>query len=111
MVKKIVLKNCDCGAGAGRLCCAAGVAPWRSWRREPGLAMKRMSPSESSRFKGGIRHCHRAGSRQASWEEWIDGQSHSTRLKKHWLKIIIVAAAILALGGIIVGLVVELGVN
>jgi hypothetical protein len=72
--------------------------------------MKRMSPSgQPPRFKGAIRHYHRAGSQSSSWEEWIDGEANQPQPKKNWLKIVGIIAAILALGGIIAGLVIELG--
>jgi hypothetical protein len=72
--------------------------------------MKRFSPSDQPpRFKGGVRHYHRAASKSSSWEEWIDGEADNPRPKKNWLKIIGIIAALLALGGIIAGLVIELG--
>lgn len=65
----------------------------------------------SARFKGGIRYYHRAGSKNSSWDAWVDGEPNDTLPKKSrkWLKILGIIAAILVLGGIVAGLVIELG--
>ena len=66
--------------------------------------------NESDRFKGSLRHYHRSGLQQnRSWDEWIDGKSAGSKGSVKWLRISIVIVAVLALGGIIAGLVIELG--
>ncbi|MEI8039377.1 MAG: hypothetical protein WCJ14_13400 [Verrucomicrobiota bacterium] len=71
--------------------------------------MKRPFPAETKeRFNGQLRHYHRTGYKtQRTWDEWVDGKSVASR-SKHWWKILLVVGAVLALGGIIVGLVIEL---
>lgn len=71
--------------------------------------MKRLSPSaHSPRFRGGVRHYHRAGTRRSSWDQWIDGEARRRRPGRNWLKILAIVAALVALGGIVAGLIVEL---
>lgn len=73
--------------------------------------MKHPSPiDENSRFSGHLRHYHRTGAQShRTWEEWIDGKPGVAAKSAKWLKIGAVAAALLALGGIIAGLIIELG--
>ena len=74
--------------------------------------MKRNFSSEQpDRFSGSLRHYHRSGSRQQrSWDDWIDGDlEKSRRSKENWPKFIGIIIGVLWLGGIIAGLVVELG--
>jgi len=72
--------------------------------------MKRLPPSDQNdRFSGNLRHYHRSGvSTQRSWEEWIEGDQAKIRRPSKWPKILLAVMALLALGGIIIGLVVEL---
>lgn len=72
--------------------------------------MKRTLPSEGQdRFSGNLRHYHRSGApSQRSWDDWVEGDQAKTRSSKNWLKIIAVMVALLGLGGIIIGLLVEL---
>ena len=64
--------------------------------------------NENSRFSGNLRHYHRSGpGTHRTWDEWVDGKSAkpgSTR----WVKISVVIVALLALGGVVAGLVIEL---
>lgn len=64
--------------------------------------------NETARFTGSLRYYHRSACRpRATWDEWIYGRSaHSSSSK--WLQIILSIMAVLALGGIIVGLIVTL---
>jgi hypothetical protein len=73
--------------------------------------MKRNDSSEQlDRFSGSLRHYHRAGSQtQRSWDEWVDGDLAKTRRSKNWPKILGIVIGVLGLGGIIAGLLVELG--
>ena len=74
--------------------------------------MKRLTPlGDATRFKGGMRCCHRAASRNASWNEWVNGEAALTRPRKNWLKIILLIIAVIALVGIFAGLIFELGVG
>ena len=68
------------------------------------------SMDERSRFSGHVRHYHRRkGKPKKSWDEWVDGKSAKTGTSKNWIKIAAVVVAIFTLGGIITGLIVELG--
>ena len=59
-------------------------------------------------FKGSLRHYHRSGSDSRNiWDEWIDGKSSPSNFKKR-LKTGLILIAVLALGAIIVGLIIEL---
>ena len=71
--------------------------------------MKRPFPTESKdRFSGQLRHYHRTGYKtQRTWDEWVDGKSAHSR-SRHWWKGLLILAAVLALGGIIAGLIIEL---
>ena len=72
--------------------------------------MKHTHPKdEQSRFSGRVRHYHRAGTpKRPSWDEWVDGTSKEKVGFLKWLKILGIVLAVLALGGIIVGLIIEL---
>jgi len=74
------------------------------------IPMKRAHPKdEQTRFSGGVRHYHRTGApAQRSWEEWVDGPGRKKRAFRKWLKILGITIALLALGAIIVGLIIEL---
>lgn len=64
---------------------------------------------QQTRFSGGVRHYHRAGSpARPSWDEWVDGAGRKKIGTLKLLKILGIVFAVLALGGIIVGLFVEL---
>jgi hypothetical protein len=73
--------------------------------------MKRNFPSEQpDRFSGSLRHYHRSGSQtQRSWDEWVNGDLAKTRRSRNWPKLIGITLGLLALAGIIAGLLVELG--
>ncbi|MEO5715325.1 MAG: hypothetical protein ABIT37_17740 [Luteolibacter sp.] len=69
----------------------------------------RNSTDEPPRFSGQIRHYHRGGARpQKTWDEWVDGKSAKSGASKNWMKIAGVLAGVLALAGIITGLIIEL---
>ena len=72
--------------------------------------MKPPSPEyDNTRFSGHLRHYHRSGTKvQKSWDEWVEGRPPSGRASRNWLKIIGAIVAILALAGIVVGLINEL---
>ena len=72
--------------------------------------MKRAYPKdERTRFSGGVRHYHRTGARaQRSWDEWVDGAGKKRGGFLRLLKILGGIIAILALGAIIAGLIIEL---
>ena len=62
------------------------------------------------RFHGSVRHYHRvANSADKNWDQWIDGASYKKAKSRNWPQILIVAAAVLALLGVIIGLIIELG--
>jgi hypothetical protein len=88
--------------------------PFRRGLCDAGESFKPMKPSFSkdgpNRFKGPMRHYHRAGAPpERSWEEWIDGKSgHSPGRPRRAWRIIGIILALLALGGIIAGLFIEL---
>lgn len=73
--------------------------------------MKRIFPSESdTRFSGHLRHYHHLNTKAPrTWDDWVEGGVAKTSRKKNRLKILGIAVAVLALTGIIAGLVIELG--
>ena len=80
-----------------------GVKPSVMNRSEP--------PSTSSRFQAQVRHYHRSGSKpESSWEQWIDGTDTRSKQSRRWGRIALAVLGVLVLGGIIAGLVIELGV-
>ena len=72
--------------------------------------MKRQfSRDDRPRFSGQLRHYHRSGAPlKRSWEEWVDGQGAKPGRGIRVLKVIGIAVALIALAGIIVGLIIEL---
>ena len=63
---------------------------------------------EKARFQGSLRHYHRSNTQgQRTWDEWVDGKAAKSSSFK-WLKIVGITAAVLALGGVIAGLIIEL---
>ncbi len=72
--------------------------------------MKHPTPrSEGSRFSGHLRHYHRSNSQpNRTWDEWIDGDKGKSGPSVNRLKIAGIVLAVLALGGIVTGLIVEL---
>lgn len=74
--------------------------------------MKHTHPPEAqSKFSGSLRHYHRAGAQnKRSWDDWVDGASSAKpKRARNWLKILAILVAVAALGGILVGLFIELG--
>ncbi len=73
--------------------------------------MKHQPPrNEIDRFKGSLRHYHRTAQQEKrTWDEWIDGKPAGSGTSFNWLKIGIIVLALVALVGVIVGLVIELG--
>jgi hypothetical protein len=64
---------------------------------------------EDSRFKGSVRHYHRAtGSSQKNWNTWVNGSAAKPKKSRNWSKILIVTLLALAVLGIVVGLAIEL---
>ncbi len=69
----------------------------------------RNSTDDQVRFSGAVRHYHRSGPRpQKSWDEWVDAKSARAAGSRNWVKIIAIFVAVLALTGIITGLIIEL---
>jgi hypothetical protein len=63
---------------------------------------------ETTRFSGALRHYHRANSRPPrTWDDWVEGKATESS-STNWLKITAVIVALLALFGVIAGLVIEL---
>lgn len=71
--------------------------------------MKRPFPTENKdRFSGHLRHYHRTVNKaQRTWDEWVDGTTAPSGSTNRW-KVFFIVIAVLALGGIITGLVIEL---
>ena len=71
--------------------------------------MKRLYPKEKpDRFVVALRHYHRTGAKpRRAWDTWVDEKSANAR-SINWLKILVIAGTVLALGGIIAGLIIEL---
>lgn len=74
--------------------------------------MKRQfPPDQPTRFSGGVKSYQRAGSRpRSSWDHWVGDDDKTGLFKRHWLRILLVIAALLGLGGVIAGLIIELGI-
>ncbi len=67
-----------------------------------------LSNDGQPRFNAPIRHYHRsAGGGNRTWDEWIDGKP-KTQGSIKWFKVLGILVAVLALAGIITGLVIEL---
>ncbi len=67
------------------------------------------TPDRPAQFKGSLRHYHRSATqRQRTWDDWIEGTVAKPRESKNWLPTIGAVFGILALGGIIAALVIEL---
>jgi hypothetical protein len=67
------------------------------------------SPEDKSRFNASVRHYHRAGNpKQRSWDDWVDSAHSDRSSSKNWFKIVGLTLAVLALGGIVTGLIIEL---
>ena len=71
--------------------------------------MKRSFPTDNKdRFSGQLRHYHRSGYQtRRTWDEWVDGKAAQAG-PTNWVKILLVVVAVLALGGIIAGLIIAL---
>ncbi len=66
-------------------------------------------PDDHARFSAHVRHYHRSGAQShKSWEEWVEGKPATTGGKRKMAVIVGVIVAVLALAGIITGLVIEL---
>lgn len=72
--------------------------------------MKRNYPGEDRKhFGGNLRHYHRSGAQnRRTWDEWVYGDARRPASAGKWFKILGVLLAVLALGGIIAGLFIEL---
>jgi hypothetical protein len=70
----------------------------------------RQTIDESSRFRGSVRHYHRAANPEGkNWDAWVNGKAGIGGKSRNWPKIFITVIASLALLGVIVGLFIELG--
>ncbi len=68
--------------------------------------MKRLTQTtHAPRYKGGIRHFHRPRARRSSWDQWIDGEARNASPSRKWFRILAVCAALVVLGGLVVGLI------
>jgi hypothetical protein len=64
---------------------------------------------KKSAFEGGSRHYHRSSNSTAkNWDAWVNGGSHEKAKSRNWLQILIITTGVIALLGLIVGLVIEL---
>ncbi len=70
---------------------------------------KNLPPERPAKFSSSNRHYHRAGSGpQRSWDDWVEGrQVRKASSGKRW-KLLGIVIALLALAGIVTGLVIEL---
>jgi hypothetical protein len=65
---------------------------------------------ENLRFTGSGRHYHRAANpAEKDWDAWINGVSSKQAKSRNWPQILGVITAVLALLGLILGLIIELG--
>lgn len=67
-------------------------------------------PDDSAKFSGHLRHYHRSGPPvQRSWDDWVEGGANKGRKRTGKLpRILGLLLAILALGGIVAGLIIEM---
>lgn len=77
------------------------------------MKLQESSRAIGERFHTPIRHYHRVNTQnEMSWDEWADGRPGHDRYSpeniKKWLKISACLLCLLTLGGIIVGLFIEL---
>ena len=72
--------------------------------------MNRLSPpDDKNRFSGTLRHYHRTGpGTHRSWDDWVEGHAVDRKQSRRWGRIVMVALALMTLGGIIAGLIIEL---
>ena len=72
--------------------------------------MKRtLPPEQNARFSGSLRHYHRSGTQtQRSWDDWVEGAAGKPKASRNVGKILALVIGVLALVGIIAGLVIEL---
>ena len=72
--------------------------------------MKGPSPNDDkTQFSGRMRHYHRsAPPAHRTWDEWVDGKATGSKAPRNWLKIALVAIALIMLGAVVVGLIIEL---
>ena len=69
----------------------------------------RRTLDENSRFKGSVRHYHRAAhSNEKNWDAWINGTSTAPKSSRNWPKILLFSVASLALLGGVIGLLIEM---
>ncbi len=67
------------------------------------------STETQTKFSGGMRHYHRSGAQaKRSWDDWVEGTTAKPKGNVNWLKIVGIVGGVLALGGIITGLVIEM---
>lgn len=71
--------------------------------------MKHPFPTDNKdRFSGQLRHYHRSGyQNRRTWDEWVDGKAAKSGPTR-WRKTVLVLLAVLTLGGVIAGLIIEL---
>ena len=76
------------------------------------LMKNSQTPESRSRFNAPVRHYHRTDVRpRRTWDDWVDGASAKPDAAKSRLKIIKIVGivlALLALSGIIAGLIIEM---
>jgi hypothetical protein len=64
---------------------------------------------ESSRFRGSLRHYHRAvNQNNRTWEEWIDGRVVHRKPATYWLKMVVTILGSIILVAVVIGLYIEL---
>lgn len=64
---------------------------------------------ENSRFRGSVRHYHRAASTtEKNWDQWVNGSAAGVKISRNWPKILLITIGVIALAAIIIGLFIEL---
>lgn len=64
---------------------------------------------ESSRFRGSLRHYHRAvNQNNRTWDEWVDGRVVHRKSPTYWLKLVVTILASIILVAVVIGLYIEL---
>jgi hypothetical protein len=76
----------------------------------PAKPMKRDSITEpADRFRGKLRHYHRtSGKFRRTWDDWVEGDLAEKGRSGNWPRMLGVSFSVLAVAGVVVGLIVEL---
>ncbi len=83
---------------------------WQDVIELPDKPMKRdLIIEQADRFRGKLRHYHRSGGKfRRTWDDWVEGDLAKQRRNRNLLRMLGVTFSFMALGGIVIGLILEL---